>query len=262
MVLHYIIITEAGDNMTTHSNEKFLSIPPFISTSWKNVRSLQLQDTHLVISLTDGSSVVVPNLDQEAMESVFAAHAGYLAGDEATPKPESRPAPGAPRMPPPAAANPFGGALPFPLTGGPESLMQAMHHDQNQSELPDLPHEILEKVAAITKVLAPKDSGELPKPEPHCNCLHCQIARAIQHGADEEEETVDCGQSDDSTDTEEVTDDDLAFREWDIVEIGEQIYQVSNPLDDDESYKVCLAEPVGCTCGSKNCEHLLAVLRS
>ena len=46
-------------------NEKFISIPPYISTSWKNIRALRMEDTHLIITLTDGSVVRVPNLNQE-----------------------------------------------------------------------------------------------------------------------------------------------------------------------------------------------------
>ena len=37
---------------------------------------------------------------------------------------------------------------------------------------------------------------------------------------------------------------------------------VTNPLDANEHYNVFLGDPIGCTCGQKNCEHIRAVLNS
>ena len=59
-----------------------------------------------------------------------------------------------------------------------------------------------------------------------------------------------------------VSDEDLKFKTWDIVQTGEKLYDVTNPLDTKEQYHVYLGEPVGCTCGEQYCEHIRAVLSS
>ena len=65
------------------------------------------------------------------------------------------------------------------------------------------------------------------------------------------------------TPTEEKIDDlDLVFRDWEIKELSNNLYTVTNPLDLNEHYNVFLGEPIGCTCGHKNCEHIKAVLQS
>ena len=61
---------------------------------------------------------------------------------------------------------------------------------------------------------------------------------------------------------EEITEDDLKFRNWDIRQTADKLYAVTNPLDENEHYSVFLGTPLGCTCGEKNCEHIRAVLNS
>ncbi|MGH2612567.1 MAG: hypothetical protein ACRDFB_05905, partial [Rhabdochlamydiaceae bacterium] len=61
---------------------------------------------------------------------------------------------------------------------------------------------------------------------------------------------------------EEVSDEDLKFRTWDIKQENDKLYSVTNPLDKKEHYNVFLGKPLGCTCGNKNCEHIQAVLKS
>jgi hypothetical protein len=61
---------------------------------------------------------------------------------------------------------------------------------------------------------------------------------------------------------EEVLPEDLKFKDWEIVQKGDQIYEVISPLDKNEHYQVFLGTPLGCTCGAKNCEHIRAVLNS
>ncbi len=90
-------------------------------------------------------------------------------------------------------------------------------------------------------------SEAFPKPEPHCNCPHCQIARAM-HGIEKQELE------------EPVSDEDLKFRDWEIKQTGEKLYSVTNPIDPSEQYTVFLGEPVGCTCGHSHCEHIKSVL--
>ena len=61
---------------------------------------------------------------------------------------------------------------------------------------------------------------------------------------------------------EEVSREDLQFREWDIEQTSEKVYVVTNPLDKEEKYQIHLGKPIGCTCGSAHCDHIRAVLES
>ena len=61
---------------------KILSIPPYLSTSWKNISSIYSQPTSdqkftLTISLNNQTQVVVPNIEQSVIDSIFEAHAKY-----------------------------------------------------------------------------------------------------------------------------------------------------------------------------------------
>jgi hypothetical protein len=131
-------------------------------------------------------------------------------------------------------------------------MSSALQHNQAQSNMPDLPQEILNKIKSLSQFLSKEDAEFLPKAEPHCNCMHCQLARAIssekESNAIEEEEVI--------------SEEDLRFRSWDIEQSGDKLYTVKNPLDHQEQYNVYLGDPIGCTCGQKNCEHLKAVLNT
>lgn len=233
---------------------KFLSIPPYVSTSWRNIRTLRMEENTLLITLLDNSIVRVPNLQPAFVDQLFAQHAAYLeeqASQQPTPnKPES----GFRSMVQPAPASLSGKDSFFRLGSfGPEGFAEALQHDPTHAGAPDLPREILEKIASVSKIMAPGDPNLLPKAEPHCNCVFCQIARAIRDGvlppkAAEEEDPI-------------VSNEELTFKEWEIKELSTNVYEVSNPLNNEEFYKVCL-DPIGCTCGQANCPHILAVLRS
>jgi len=237
-------------------NAKFLSIPPYVSTSWRNIRTLRMEEHTLLITLLDNSIVRVPNLEPPFVDQLFAQHATYLE-EQASQQPF--PAPSKPEsvfrpMIPPNAASLLGKEAFFRLGSfGPEGFAEALQHDPAHAGAPDLPREILEKVATVSKIMAPGDPNMLPKAEPHCNCVFCQLARAIRDGvpllkAGEEAEIL-------------ISNEELTFKEWEIKELSLNVYEVANPLNSEEYYKVCL-DPVGCTCGQANCSHILAVLRS
>lgn len=236
-------------------NGKFLSIPPYVSTSWRNIRTLRMEENTLLITLLDNNIVRVPNLQPAFVDQLFAQHAAYLE-EQASQQPPVplRPESGFRPMAPPSAASLLGKEAFFRLGSfGPEGFAEALQHDPAHAGAPDLPREILEKVASVSKIMAPGDPNMLPKAEPHCNCVFCQLARAIRDGvvpakAIEEEEAI-------------VSNEELTFKEWEIKELSHNVYEVANPLNSEEYYKVCL-DPVGCTCGQANCPHLLAVLRS
>lgn len=222
-------------------NDKMISFPPYISTTWDHVKSLRMEKDILghevlVIALHDDTSVRIPNLDEKILSTIFSAH---LRSIEAKTEVKAM-----------SAEKPFFFDMPMRLGfSALDGLGNILQHNPQQSHIPPLPQEILAKISGVAKAMGQEEIQLLPKPEPHCNCLHCQIARAMLGDATTEEEEI-------------VTEEDLKFRLWDIVQTGDKLYVVKNPLDAQEHYNVFLGEPIGCTCGNKNCEHIRAVLNS
>lgn len=220
-------------------NEYILSIPPYISTSWDNVSHMQMNSTGaLEITLHAGTNVVIPNLNQQTLELIFSSHAKSL---------ESK-----------GSMSPFGLNLNQSgiVLSGMENFTGMMQHDPNQSDAKNLPQEIIEKISEMGKAMGiDTDTFNIPDGEPNCNCPYCQISRAI-HGKEslpeEKEETVN----------DEISEEELTFREWNIHQKNDKLYEVINPFDEHEKYSVYLGDPIGCTCGKNNCEHILAVLKS
>lgn len=237
--------------MKVKINERLICVSPYISTTWDQVTFLQAQKEErgekmtLILHLADGKIVAIPHLDSTLIDLAFAAHTQHM---ERT------------------ASVKGGGLFPsgfkeeeitvFPLRFGiganlstGEGMEAAFQHNSAQANAPSLPKEVCEKIAAIARILSNGDLANFPKAEPHCNCFHCQVARSI-HNDKAGQETAE----------ESVSDTDLCFRTWDITEAGEQLYNVTNPLDSREQYRVYLGTPLGCTCGEHKCEHIRAVL--
>lgn len=229
-------------------NHKILSLPPYISTSWKNILSLHLEireiDHILVIGLVNGSTIEIPNLDKAILQAIFSAHEKYLEQENS----QKSPSLGTPSIGSAAAI------IGMPLNLGVEGLDlvgSMMQHNQEAANSPNLPPEVLERIAALAKAIGLENNEMLPKAEPHCNCMHCQILRTM-HG----NEPISLQEE------EEVTEQDLKFRDWEVNQIAEKLYKVTNPLNAEEHYNVFLGSPIGCTCGEKNCEHIRTVLNS
>lgn len=245
---------------------KILSIPPYISTSWSQIRTLYVREKNLVIYLADGVTVAIPNLSSEEIEAIFAAHAAFSekTSSSSRPQQEQSPMQFLHNLPNSQFASSHPGqnegmaAMHFNLDSL-ESFSSALHHNLEQAHMPNLPIEILNKIAAIAKIVAPGEIQNMPKPEPHCNCPHCQIARAI-HGPTDNEKVKDNFSIEQKE--EVVCEKDLSFQQWDISQSGDKLYVVTNRLDAQEKYNVYLGQPVGCTCGVIGCEHILAVLKS
>lgn len=245
--------------MKAKITEKMICIPPHVSTSWDHVTFMQAQDNplgglDLIMHLDHQATITIRNLDKALVDLAFAAHLKYM--EASSDKQETT------HKGPFEALNQLFGISPeqleqmsirFGVGGIPglENLEMAMHHDLANAKAPDLPHELLERVTQLTKMVTGGNLSGFPKPEPHCNCPHCQIARAV-HGQNKEL----------SLPEEPVLENELTFRDWEVSHISEQLYSVTNPLDQDEQYQVFLGNPVGCTCGHPHCEHLKAVLRS
>lgn len=235
-------------------NDKILSIPPYVSTSWSNINTLHMKEIEgkpvLVVVLHNGTMIEVPHLEPSVVEQVFAAHGKFLEQETEQPSSDSLK-----HFEPNRDSSDvsFSFGLPFKLNGneGIENLGAFLQHNPDQGDAPNLPPEIITKITSITKALGmDMEQMSIPKAEPHCNCVYCQIARAMQNGEQELEEE------------EPVSDEDLSFRDWEIKQEGDELYLVTNPLDKEEHYQVFLGNPVGCTCGQKNCEHIRMVLSS
>lgn len=235
-------------------NRKILSLPPYLSTSWKNISSLHIKEGEmppiLVVTLQNGSMIEIPHLDGATIENIFLAHSQWVEQESSETKETTKPS----QIQKNSLS--FSMGIPFPLKEGEgiDSFTSFLQHNPAQAHAPNLPEEAIEKIRAMTQAMGiDLDQINAPKAEPHCNCMYCQVARAIQNSPE--------GPSS-SKEEEEVTSEDLSFRTWDIKKAGENLYLVTNLLDQTEHYQVFLGNPIGCTCGQKNCEHIRVVLSS
>lgn len=239
-------------------NTNVLSIPPHISTSWQNITALHMKNSTLYVNLLDGETIEIPNLDAATLTLVFDTHAAFVEEEQKLlqfPERISHPlnhlAPATHEQ----KTDPFRVSI-----GAMDELGTALTHNPAQANGPNIPPEILHKIVAITKIIAPEEGLVLPKPEPHCNCVHCQIAKAVHQ--EPSSIVIEAGSKPATEKEEVITDADLQFQQWEISQNGNHLYTVINRLDTKERYSVYLGNPIGCTCGKANCEHIVAVLKS
>ncbi len=228
-------------------NEKFLSFPPFLSTAWIHVEALSIsRQGTIAVHMNSGATISLPEMSEPEMELVFKAHATFLE-NQILSEPVFKN-----KKLPPTIKERLENDSPFRISfGSPEGLNGvAMQHNPAQKNAPNLPLEMLAKITEVSKIMAPNDPDQIPKAEPHCNCYHCQIARALS------------GSIEETPEEEFVAPEELEFNQWEITETGDNLFNVMNKLDTLENYSVHLGHPVGCTCGKENCEHILAVLKS
>jgi hypothetical protein len=214
----------------------------------------------LVIILFGGESINVPGLKPEIIEAVFAAHAEFLE-QEASQQSESKQDSNQ-LMNLPFGLPLFSQTLPMFTSGDSafqfgigsmEGIGTAMQHNPAQADAPDLPSEILQKISAIVKIVAPEEVISGVAAVQDCNCPHCQITRAIQ-GNEIESQPFD---------VKNLPSEIRETQHFQIQQIGEDLYTVMDNHDASRTeYKVFLGRPVGCTCGKEGCVHLVAVLRS
>lgn len=215
-----------------------LSIPPYISTTWKNIISLHTREgAHgflLAVLLQNGVQIEIPGLDHKTIAAIFEGHALFAKAENELLK-------GSVQF-----------ALPLQGEGGMiDAFGQNIQHNPEQSDLPPLPQAMLQKIALLAKTLGAEALSQFPKSESDCHCIYCQVMNTIREGNHVIEEAE-----------EEVLDEDLRFRNWDIKQTTDKLYIVTNPVNENEHYNVFLGEPLGCTCGHKNCEHIRAVLNT
>ncbi len=241
-------------------NSHILSIPPYISTSWENIASLHVENEEpslmLIVTLLNGTSIEVPELERSILDAIFTAHAKFLEQEQAPMQNKFPPAPIASSLLPTEHVMAF--EIPIKSNLEMDQFGSMLQHNPDQADGPELPYDLICKIAHLSKSIGIDDPDVLPQPEPHCNCMHCQIARAMHSGMITEQNHAQLP----AAEEEVVTDEELTFRSWDIEQTGDRLFSVSNPLDTKEQYSVFLGTPVGCTCGEKHCEHIQAVLKS
>jgi hypothetical protein len=235
-------------------NREVFSLPPYISTSWGHVTALFMLEDVLVVSLNDGSNIHIPRLAQALLERIFTAHASHL--EEQSKREEQA-----------GETNSHLFEMPLRMSFSQlEGLSTALQHNFEQSDTPDLPPEMLHKISSIAKIAGLHDPQQLPKPEPHCNCVHCQIARAMQSSLQDEDENEEATPVTTTAipsveKIPAVTENDESS--WLVEQNEDQLYTVTHRNNESLNYKVYLgSEQVGCNCGIHGCEHILAVLRS
>ncbi len=231
--------------------QHILNLPPYISTAWQNILALQMKPGSsgplLIVDLVHGDRVEIPDLTPSVIEQVFATHAAFL---EQASQPKTKIGKSDPTS--------LTLSLPMKLLGeGFEEQMNAiLQHNPNAADSPDMPQEVLSKIATIAQSLGIEDPAAIPSPEEKCNCVFCQVARTMRQAIASGHETPVAEIE------EEVSEEDLLFKTWDIHQKDRYLYEVSNPLDKNEQYQVYLGSPIGCTCGQDDCEHVHAVLKS
>ena len=240
--------------MKVKINDQFICIPPYVSARWSQVAFIESYDggtegcATLKLHLIDGETVSIPNLKQAIIDEAFQEHLLYLEST-CPQKNQYEEKIGSLLGAIQQVANGCEvhvfsqKGLVSMLLGGAGSIDLLLQHSPEHKDYPDLPADLLEKLAQVLRSLSLGATSVLAKPEPHCNCLHCQIGRA----AGEEEDSV-------------VSEEDLTFRSWDIAQSGEKMYTVTDPLNPEEQFNVYLGTPIGCTCGQPYCEHVKAVL--
>jgi hypothetical protein len=227
--------------------ESYIHIPPYISTTWNGVQALWKEDELLCILLINKQTIEIAGLSSEEEEQIFAFHKKHLAALQGSTLTQPLREASIPSL---LAGNPIGVQFGLASAGGMQNIME---HNASMSHFPDLPKELLQKIAKVASLLTQGGEGiDLPEAEPHCNCPHCQLARVMQGQWEQEQVSSE----------EEEEKEKLSFSDWHIENTEKNLYQVTHKLHPEESYSVHLGNPMGCTCGQTGCEHLIAVLRN
>lgn len=234
---------------------KIFSIPPYISTRWEYVLSLRVSDDMLFVTLKDGTTCSIPHLQKEIIDQIFSYHAEAAEAanhqkEDIEPLVESMR----------SGFKELVNMLSKLGANALSSLGKALEHDPANSNLPDLPPDMVKKVQMLLSIIPKEDILAMPEGEPGCHCMYCQINRILRDAIlAQETETPDILAEEE---TESVEEKDLEFSEWIVEPLQDKLYKVTNKLDPKEEYRVYLGDPIGCTCGKPHCEHVLAVLRS
>ena len=234
---------------------KIFSIPPHISTRWENVLSLRVTDDLLIVSLKDGATCTVPNLSKETLDQIFACHAESTEVDTVQ-KEDLQPLVENMRM----GFKELFLMLSKLGTNTLGSIGKVLAHDPHNTNVPELPPDMVKKVQVLLTIISKEEILAMPEGVPGCHCMYCQINRILRQTLYTSETNNPDILAEEGA--EPVEGKDLEFSEWIVEPMENKLYKVVNKLDSSEEYRVFLGEPIGCTCGKSNCEHVLAVLRS
>jgi hypothetical protein len=226
-----------------------LSIPPYISTSWLYVNTLHVEyrteSAYLIVHLKNGLKVEIPQLSDQLIQEIFHMHSKFLEEHINQPTISNDPSNTAvlkdPLLP--------GSMLNINLEGL-NQFNESLQHNWEQKDFPQLPEDFLKRISILSNIMKEEILTSLPHAEPHCNCPYCQVIRAMRAVVPHEEAE------------EVISDADLRFKDWEVTKEEDQLYIVTNPLNQEEQYRVFLGTPIGCNCGQTKCEHIKAVLRS
>ena len=234
-----------------------LSIPPHISSRWEFIQSLRVQEGKLIITLKDGSSCPIPSLTQEEISTIFSAFASNAHSLEEDEKKKedllkkdlSQLVDGIKR-----GFSDFMNLI-SKQGGSPLGFAKALEHDPSNAHLAPLPPEAKKRVEMLLQIVPEDEILSMHEPVPHCNCMYCQVQRLLREALFKKKHLIE-------DEGEPVEESELKFTEWDVESLGDNLYIVRSKLNPQEEYRVFLGEPLGCTCGKANCEHIIAVLRS
>jgi hypothetical protein len=204
-------------------NKKLLHIPPFISTSWKDVELL-LGDGHhsLNIYLKNGTLVQISHLSKEELDLIFQVHQEILL----------------------AQASSKDLTLPHPLLF--QFSHQFLEQDPQISDTTSLSDAVKIKLLSVLDQMIPQEHTHAHPDS--CSCAQCTLINFLS----EKNQTPD----------EIVCDEDLQFATWIVDPLESQNYKLTHPYHPDETYFVCLNHPICCSCGQPGCEHIEHVLKT
>lgn len=207
-------------------NTKLLSIPPYISTSWKDVELLLSDgENTLNVYLKNGTVIKIAHLMKEHLELIFKVHQEVLMQKQ--------------HDIPPSLIDPlfFNFSGPF------------LEHDAEMSDADPLPDEIKQKLRSLIRSFPKLEKSQLPQFHENCNCPHCQLMNLLSDKENEgfEEELID--------------DKDLVFAPWQVEKKSDKCFVLSHP-DLEERFEVNLESFPTCSCNQGSCEHLAYVLRN
>ena len=227
--------------------DTLISIPPYISATWDQVISLHMHEKDLVVTLQTGNPVHIPGLEPSVLEHIFQSHTNYIEAHTIQKK----------QKPHVAVEHIF--SLPIkPGVQGINGLGTMLQHNAEHKNLPPIPEEVASKIAMLSKMMPEEDLLAMPPSEEGCRCMYCQIHNILVR----EKQSHTPHELSHHPEEEHVSDAELHFEDWTVTQIKEKLYSVTNKLEPHEQYTVFLGDPIGCTCGKTNCEHIIAVLRS
>ncbi len=257
-----------------------VSIPPYISARWNDVTSVRKTAEDVIeISLANGTIVPISGLSKETVEQIFSCHLESMEIQKTPGEEEEEKYPASSdAISQPSIRQEDMAKLVHLVQSGIKEIMalilklgstaissmgKALEHDPNNANLPPLSEEMKEKVVMLLNIVPKDDILSMPAPEAECNCMYCQINRILRKAIAQKDEEPNKTDSNTSHDGDEAVDErELEFSEWTVTPISDKLFVVRNKLDQHEEYRVFLGNPIGCTCGKANCEHIVAVLRS